>query len=222
MDIMVEGRAKRTYKADEVEIRFEFKTTRVTYEMAVEDGSKNVESFINDVLLKMDFSKEDMKTQSFRVYEEINYNYQLQKEEKLGFTYSQCAILKFDYSIEKVAEMISKVCKISNPPKYFLNFSLKDKESAKNEVLADAYLNAKKKAQVIANVAELSLKSCVKTDFKPFTEKVISNTNLEAPAILGKAYSVEQANMVKGSIQTSFTPQDIEISETIYCLWLAE
>ena len=41
-----------------------------------------------------------------------------------------------------------------------MNFSLKDKESAKNEVLADAYLNAKKKAQVIANVAELSLKSC--------------------------------------------------------------
>lgn len=219
MDIMVEGRAKKTHTPDEVIIRFDFYTNKETYEAAVEEGTKNVKNFIQNILLKMNFKKEDLKTQSLRVYEESKYDYQNQKNIKLGFAYSQNATLKFDYSVDKVAEMISKVSQMVNPPKYFLNFTLKDQEKAKNEVLAEAYLKAKEKAEVIANVAGMNLKGCVKTDFRPFNERVLSNTNLETPAIMAR---MQETSNIEESIKTSFTPQDIEISEVIYCLWIAE
>ena len=77
MDIIVEGVGKKFYSPDEVEINLDFYTRADSYENALENGTKNVENFINDVLKKMDVNKETMKTRSFRVYEEKQYNYDI-------------------------------------------------------------------------------------------------------------------------------------------------
>ena len=69
MDIIVEGVGKKFYNPGEVEINLNFYTRDDSYESALENGTKNVENFINDVLERMDFNKEMMTTRSFRVYE---------------------------------------------------------------------------------------------------------------------------------------------------------
>ena len=50
MDIIVEGIGKKFYSPDEVEINLDFYTRDDSYKRALENGTKNVESFINDVL----------------------------------------------------------------------------------------------------------------------------------------------------------------------------
>ena len=79
MDIIVEGVGKKFYNPDEVEIKLDFYTRADSYERALENGTKNVENFIDDVLEKMNFNKEIMKTRSFRVYEEKQYDYDRKK-----------------------------------------------------------------------------------------------------------------------------------------------
>ena len=228
MDIIVEGIGKKFYSPDEVEINLDFYTRDDSYERALENGTKNVESFINDVLERMNFNKEIMKTRSFRVYEEKQYDYDRKKYIKLGYAYTQQANIKFDYSMNIIAEFMDMVSKLNNPPKYHLSFNVKDIKGCKDEVLAEAYNKAKEKAETIAKAAGKELKECVKTDFLPFEESVVSRSSLNSQdmymekemSIGASTFGMAKKTGVQDTIQTIFTPEDIEITETLYCLWI--
>ena len=229
MDIIVEGVGKKFYSPDEVEINLDFYTRADSYESTLENGIKNVENFINDVLEKMDFNKEIMKTRSFRVYEEKQYNYDIKKYIKSGYAYTQQANIKFNYSMNIIAEFMDMVSKLKNPPKYHLSFNVKDIKGCKYEVLAEAYNKAKEKAETIARAAGKELKECVKTDFIPFEESVVSRSSLNSQDMYmekEKSFGAPNFDMAKSTgvqdtIQTIFTPEDVEITETLYCLWIA-
>lgn len=228
MDIIVEGVGKKFYNPDEVEIKLDFYTRADSYERALENGTKNVENFIDDVLEKMGFNKEIMKTRSFRVYEEKQYDYDRKKYIKLGYAYTQQANIKFNYSMNIIAEFMDMVSKLKNPPKYHLLFNVKDIKGCKDEVLAEAYNKAKEKAETIAKAAGKELKECVKTNFIPFEESVVSRSSLNSQDMyMEKEQSFGASNFdmakktgVQDTIQTIFTPEDIEITETLYCLWI--
>lgn len=226
MDIMVEGTGKRYYKPDEVEIDLNFYTKTGTYETALEEGAKDVQVFIANVLEQMQFSKEDLKTRSFRVYEEKRYDYEQKIEIKYGFAYTQSAKLKFDYNINVIAEFMERVSKLTNPPKSTIGFTVKNMKQSKNEAMADAYNMAKEKAEAIANAAGKTLKECIKTDFRAFEERVYSRSSLDG------IFEEESVNLgirsrpkkmsAQDTITNIFTPEDIEISETLYCLWITD
>lgn len=228
MDIIVEGIGKKFYTPDEVEINLDFYTRADSYEGALEKGTKNVELFINDILEKMNFNKEIMKTRSFRVYEEKQYDYDKKIYIKLGYAYTQQANIKFDYSMNTIAEFMDRVSKLENPPKYHLAFNVKDIKKCKDEVLSEAYNKAKDKAETIAKAAGKELKECVKTDFRPFEERVISRSSLNSQdmymekemSIDGAKFGMAKRTGVQETIQTIFTPEDVEIIETLYCLWI--
>lgn len=84
MDIMVEGRGLRYYRPEEVEISLNFYTKTNSYETALENGTRDVQIFISEILGKMNFEKDNLKTRSFRVYEETRYDYERKVEIKCG------------------------------------------------------------------------------------------------------------------------------------------
>jgi hypothetical protein len=216
------------YNPDEVEVKLDFYTRADSYESALENGAKNVQSFINDVLERMNFNKEIMKTRSFRVYEEKQYDYDRKKYIKLGYAYTQQANIKFNYSMNIIAEFMDMVSKLKNLPKYHLLFNVKDIKGCKDEVLGEAYNKAKEKAETIAKAAGKELKECVKTDFIPFEESVVSRSSLNSQDMYmekEKSFGASNFDMAKSTgvqdtIQTIFTPEDVEITETLYCLWI--
>ena len=86
-----------------------------------------------------------------------------------------------------------------------------------------AYNKAKDKAEIIAKAAGKELKECVKTDFRPFEERVTSRSSLNSQDMyMGKESSIDGVKYggVQETIQTIFTPEDVEITETLYCLWI--
>lgn len=223
MDIIVEGVGKKYYKPDEVKINLEFYTKANTYESALEEGTRDVQIFMNDVLGTMNFEKKDLKTRSFRVYEEKKYDYENKIEVKLGFAYTQNATLKFDYDIDFISEFMDKVSKLLNPPKYTIGFDIKDMTKIKKEVIAEAYNSAKEKAEAIANAAGKTLEECIKIDFRPFDERVysaskIGNSMFEAERT---DYSFKKMS-AQETITNIFTPEDVEVQETLYCLWITK
>lgn len=225
MDIMVEGTGKRYYKPDEVEISLNFYTKTGTYESALEDGTRDVQIFIEKILKEMNFSKEDLKTRSFRVYEEKRFDYEKKIEIKYGFAYTQGATLKFDYDINVVAEFMDRVSKLENPPKYTIAFNVKNEQKSKNEAMAEAYNKAKEKAEAIATASGKTLKECIKVDFRPFEERVYSRSALKSGVFEAETsdFNMKARKMsTQDTITNIFTPEDIEISETLYCLWVAE
>ena len=219
MDIIVEGKANRFFKPDRVCLDINFYTLTKTYEEALEKGTANVEDFILGVLEKLGFNKEELKTRSFKVREETEYNVDTKKHEFKGFSYSQMAKLEMDYDMNRLGEFMEQVTKIQNPPRYQISFGIKNMAQAKSLVMADAYAKAEEKAKMIALAAGKKLKDCIKVDFRPFEERVISNSRM-GEAGFSKAMMAEERASAR--IENIFTPEDVEVTETLYCLWITE
>ena len=225
MDIMVEGTGIRYYRPDQAEISLNFYTKTGSYESALEDGTRDVQIFIEKILKEMNFLNEDLKTRSFRVYEEKRFDYEKKIEIKYGFAYTQGATLKFDYDINVVAEFMDRVSKLENPPKYTIAFNVKNEQQSKNEAMAEAYNKAREKAEAIATASGKILKECIKVDFRPFEERVYSRSTLGSGVFEAETadFNVKARKMsTQDTITNIFTPEDIEISETLYCLWITE
>lgn len=217
METIVEGKGLKYFTPDQVVINFNFITKRTNYEEVLELGSKNVEIFIKDLLEKNNFKETDLKTKNFVIREETKYNEQTRRYEFDGYSFNQNATLKFDYDKNKMAKMMDELSKLSNPPKYQINFGLKNEEEYQKEIIKEAYQDAQNKAKAIAEAAGLELKKCLKVDFKPFTTTYISESSFSSDMMYAKS-SLNGAEI----IAKTFTPEDIELIETLYCLWLAE
>lgn len=86
------------------------------------------------------------------------------------------------------------------------------------EILSKAFKDAELQAQAIAEAAGKTLKQCMKVDFKPFTTTYVSKSILGSDMVACKSACTGAAS----SIVNTFTPEDIELSETLYCLWITE
>lgn len=219
MDIMVEGRASRFFKPDEVSMNINFYVKEDSYEKVLEKGVESVEVFIDKILKKFGFIKEDLKTRSFNIREESHYDIQTKKSIFDGFSYSQAASLTFDYDIKRVSEMMEEISKLEIAPRYQINFSLKNLANVKSLVLADAYAKAEEKAKMIALAAGKKLKDCIKVDFRPFEERVISQAKM-GDAMMSSEIVAKRST--SEAIQNIYTPSDVEVAETLYCLWITE
>ena len=220
MEIIVEGKGNITVVPDQIVISLDFVTKGETYEEVLELGSRSVYDFIQNIMLPNGFSKEDLKTRSFVIREERRYDEITRKYLFDGYSYNQHGTIKFDYDKDLLARFMDALSKIANPPKAYINFGIKDEKLSRKETLKLAYEDAKNQAEAIAYAAGKELKSCVKVDFKPFTTNYVSMSNLN-----GEMLYAEKASFGRGAaevITNIFTPEDIILSETLYCLWLAE
>jgi len=218
MEIIVQGTSSKYFTPNEVILNINFTTKKNSYEVALNEGVRNVQVFVDTILLPNGFSKEDMKTKSFVVKEEKKYNEATRKYEFAGYSFNQNATLKFDYDKEKLAHIMVQLSRLDNAPSCHINFGIKDEKACRKTILAGAYQDAEFQAQAIAQAAGKNLKQCIKVDFQPFTTNYLSQTNMEGSMLYKSALG---ANPDSAIINT-FTPEDIELTETLYCLWIAE
>lgn len=223
MEIIVEGKSESFYTPDQVRLNLNFFVKETSYDEVLALGSQNVLEFVNTVLTNQGFTKEDMKTKNFVIKKETKYNESTKTYDFVGYSYNQSATLKFDYDKSKLSTIMEEISKMSKPPFYKVDFTIKDVKSCKKDNLTKAYIDAEEQAQIIADAAEKTLKYCAKTDFKPFTAEYISTGYDSQMMERGSNRDYQMAKMsVAETINTVFTPEDVVISKTIYCLWIAE
>lgn len=218
MEIIVQGKGTEYFTPNEVILNISFNTKGQSYEEALSAGVNNVQKFVNELLLQNGFTTDDMKTRNFVVKEDKKYNEMTRTYIFDGFSFNQSATLKFDYDKERMAKIIEALSKLDNAPSCQINFGVKDAKECKRKILAIAYKEAELQAQAIAEAAGKNLKQCVKIDFKPFTTEYVSRSAIESDMMYAKDARFGAAP----AIINTFTPEDIELSETLYCLWIAE
>lgn len=218
MEIIVEGKGSSYVKPNMVIININFVYKEKNYEDALKMGTRNVQLFIDEVLSSNGFNKEDMKTRSYVIREETKYNSVTGNYDFNGYSFTQSAVLKIDYNIELMANFMNMISKLNNPPFCNVKFGVKDENTERKKILSIAYKDAESQAMAIAEAAGKNLKYCAKVDFKSFTTNYISNSGFESD----KMYAKSSAVSIQETIVNTFTPEDIEISEKLYCLWIAE
>ena len=218
MEIIVQGKGTEFFTPNEVILNIGFNTKGQSYEEVLSEGVTNVQKFVNELLLQNGFTTEDMKTRNFVVREDKKYDEVTRTYLFDGFSFNQNATLKFDYNKERMAKIMENLSKLDNAPTCQINFGVKDAKECKRKILSKAYKEAELQAQAIAEAAGKSLKQCVKVDFKPFTTDYVSQTTFDSDMMYAKSARFGAAP----AIINTFTPEDIELSETLYCLWITE
>lgn len=219
MEIIVEGVGTKKITPDEVILNLTFNYKNDNYNQVLKEGTEIVANFISDVLEPNKFTKEDLKTSSFVIRENTKYNEITKRYELDGYLFEQRSKLIFDYDKEKKALIMEAISKFYESPKCIINFDLKNKKECRKNVLSLAYKDALEQANAIAEAAETRLVGCMKVDFKPFTTTYVSNSNLDNDGMLYRKAAYKEA---ASNIINTFNPEDIIITEKLYCLWIAE
>lgn len=217
MEIHVEGEALEYVSPDQVILNIEFKKKGESYNAVLTEGIESVKTFIEQILIPNSIDKEELKTRSFTIEEDKKYNNKLKKYEKVGFLFNQEAVLRFDYDKILLAAIMISLSNLKNPPLCYVEFGLKDKKEVQKNILSKAYEDAKIKAEAIAIASKKKLKDCIKTEFlKKSNSEFISNFSIEE-GIITSLLEVQTKNIVNTLI-----PEDIKLSEKLYCLWITE
>lgn len=215
MQIIVEGKAFKTVSPNEVIIDITFIKKENLYSNAIEKGTEMVNSFVENVILKNNLNKEDLKTRNFSVREEQKYDELTRQYINDGYSYNQNAYIKLPYDFEIVSNLLDTITMLDNPPICHMSFGISNEKEYQKELLINAYQDAKNKAEIIAFASDKTLKDCVKTDYKPFTNEYTTNKIALATFNNEDTYS-------SNSIMNTLTPDDIEINESLYCIWETE
>jgi len=216
MEITTIGRGVGKYIPDEVQINLVFQSRSSAYQTALTEGDKSIDEFVNEVLIKLGFNKNDLKIRNLIVREERKYNNQTGNTELIGYLFEANALLEFPYNKDLIALFLNLISKLTNPPHFTLNFGLNDEEQHKNELLQKAYQDALNKAGVIAKSANKKVKEPLKVSFEPSNQPFSSLSSLDSRNVL----YTNKSNI--DNFVNYLNPMDIEVEETLYALFLAE
>ena len=216
MEIIVQGTGKDTFVPDEAIFTIQFVVKGNSYDEVLQEGVDHVEWFIENIFLPNHFKREDLKTRSFVIKEDQKYNQETGQYVKDGYSFHQMASFTMDYDRKRIANLFVSISKMATPPKCIVHFGIKEEEACRKSLITKAYQDAYKQALAIALASGKTLKDCQKVDFNPFTTNYISPTRLDSENI----YMERAGENTLQRLENTFTPEDIVLTETLYCLWV--
>lgn len=215
MEINVMGQGEKSYKPDQIVFDISISNVYKNYEEALVKGEESVLEFLNE-MKAFGFEAQNFKTINYQIKDETEYkdnNYR-----KIGVRYIRSLTLKFDYDMKKMSEMVEISSKLKNAPRISVRYSLKDKKTAEMQLFTDAYQNAKKQADIIANAAGLKVVRCAKTSIGEEDNNYYSRTSYECNDKIMSKCSASTSEMMA----QTYTPQDIIVQQQIFCVFIAE
>lgn len=218
MDITIQGNARKNYKPNQIKLSFTFNEKQKTYEDVLDCGLQKVKQYL-DLLVSFGFNKEDMKTDTFRVSENKEYNEAKKTYVLNGYQFTQLATVEMDFDMTKLSTIMEATSKLKNGPSYRVDFQLKQDDKIEEEMLELAYKDAERQAKAIAKAAGKVVKTCAKTSFEPFEANLSSHTQYSG---YNHDMQIAKKASISETIQKVFIPQDVVVDETIYCLFIAE
>lgn len=169
---------------------------------------------LKNLFTKFDFEKSDLKTLSFNIdteYESYKEN-DIYKKRFEGYSFRYVLKIEFDSDNKRLGKILYALAHSQASPEFKISYTVKNSESAKNELLAKAVLDAKKKAQVLAKATEVPLKEIQSIDYS--WGKIQFETR---PLVMAKSIEIEMAP--KKSYDFDIEPDDIDAEDTVTVVW---
>lgn len=209
--LKVKGTGKASFKVDLIVFKIKIKNIDLDYNKSIERNSYLTEDLKNKIK-EGGFNPDDIKTRSW----DINTEYSSEKV-KEGYTTKEVSVFKgyesyhslvfeLDFSKENLFNVISSISKCENPPEFNIDFSIKDKSNANDEVLINAINDSKRKAEIIASASGLDLGDIVNIDYH------WTDVTFESPTYFSKM----ELNLFSAP---DISPEDIILKDSVSIVW---
>ncbi len=206
--ITVKGVGIASVKPDLIELIMQLSSKETEYNAAMEAEGERIQC-LTEELCSIGFDKTDLKTTDYNV-DTVNKNV---KDENGnfhsifdGFKVSHNLVLRFDYDQEKLSEVLSKISSSSANPSFSINFTVKDPNAVRQEMLRKAAENAREKAESLCQGAGTEIDKLLTIEYNWKEVTIESHTDVAL---------YESSSAAIPYIE----PDDINASDTATFVW---
>ena len=209
----VTGKGKLYVKPDQIRLTMNLTAVKESYEEAMSLSSAQVKQ-LKDSFAGLGFQENALKTLSFRVDSKYE-NYRDGDEWKqrfVGYEFQHSLKLEFDSDNEMLGRVLSALAKSGVKPEFHIDYTVKDKEAVKLQLIGKAVEDSKAKAEVLAKAAGVQLKEISKMEYSWEPEDIIVRP---MPKMLAANFSMDQDE----ACQMNINPEDIELTDSVTIVW---
>lgn len=210
--ITVKGKGNVRERPDLVVVTLNIESKDYEYQRAMDLSTTSIKS-LADRVESLGFDRQDLKTTSFDIetdyesYKDQHDNYQ---RRFIGYSVSQRLILSFDFTSEKLGEVLKGIAESSVNPTLSIGFSVKDKELLEEKLLIDAAKSATRRAEILTKAAGSKLGQLLSIDYDWSELHVYSEVNVRSNMLL------------ESSALPEIEPEEIEVGDTVRFVWEIE
>ena len=215
--ITVKGIGVVTVPVDYVEITLTLDEMNKDYKKGYENFEKHILA-LQEIIVGCGFKKEDLKTSEIRVYPK---NERVKKgghyvEVLTGYEFYSEMIVRFVFDSEKLGQIFASITQSKPSPRINVEFTVKDKEAVKKNLLAASAKDAKEKANILCQAMDVKLGKLQTINYNWDELKIYSRTkyflNEERERVLYDACDM-------GYNGLDFTPDDIRVDDDASFVW---
>lgn len=210
--ITVKGRGHISLKPDTAVISINLTDVSKRYEDALKESSDKT-SDIKLAVAKSGLDPNDLKTSSFNIdteYKNVQDKNGRYRQVFSGYRYSVKSNIRFPHDNKILGKLLYNLSESDASPEFFLSFTVKDAEQAKNEILEKAVADSKMKAEVMCKAADVRLGQILHIDYSWGEIEIYSRqSRLEAAPKM----------MALQSFDMDIEPEDIDFEDTVTIIW---
>ena len=213
--IRVTGKGQISVKPDMIRLMLTLEDKRENYEETLEQSTVQVE-MLKDCFEKLGFERTDLKTLNFNVdteYESYQDRDKSWKRRFMGYKFVHNMKIEFDADNKRLGQVLYALAYAPVQPEFRINYTIKDTEKAKNQLLGKAVADSKEKARVLIEAAGVKLGDIITIDYSWgeitfLAEPMARNMSL-----------AEECCMAGDSYDIDIEPDDIDVSDTVTVVW---
>lgn len=210
--ITIKGTGNLKIKPDYIQLNFSLVSKNFQYERAMNIASESLEKLYN-AIINVGFEKDDVKTRYFDVstdYDSVKDKYGNYKKVFRGYKVNHKLILSFDYDMKKLSNALIAISTSLSDPDLSIDFTIKDSEKAKYDLLKEVAIDARKKAEILCEASGYKLGDLIKIDYDWSEITIFSNT---------KFSMLREQSIVTASKSIDMNPEDIDLEDTATFVW---
>ena len=211
--ITVKGTGHISLTPDTTVVTMTLKAKDKDYEKAMTDAAgifDNLKSAVRDC----GFDEKELKTTCFNVYTEydgVQDERGIYKNVFSGYCCVNTVKLSFDFDTRLLSRVLSAVASCIAEPELNIQFTVRDKDAAADELLKTAAENARHKAEILTAASGVKLGQLVSVDYNRGEMNAFSRTECVMDR---KCYAA-----AGGVNDMSFEPENIELDDTVTFVW---
>ena len=217
--IRITGTGNLKIRPDLTRISVTMTEVKKDYAETLKASSDSTEA-LKDLFSGFGFGREELKTLSFGVDPEFeSYREKNEYRQRLiGYRYRHMMKIEFPSDNERLGRQLYALANSELCPEFNISYTVKDREAAKNALLAKAVTDAKEKAAVLTEAAGLTLKEIQSVDYSR-GELVMEVRPMNMLRAAPKMAADECAD---ASYSMDIEPDDINVSDTVTIVWEIE
>jgi uncharacterized protein YggE len=211
--IRVTGKGQLSLAPDLTRITMTLEGLCPEYSETLRRSSEDTEA-LRELLSRFGFARSELKTLNFSVnaeYESIQERGSYKKR-FVGYRFHHSMKVEFDSDNQRLGKLLYALANAPVKTEFRITYTVKDPESAKNELLGRAVKDAAAKAAVLAEAAGLRLGAIQSIDYS-FGELVFEVQPMNRMLMADRSLSAKE------SYDLNIEPDSIQVSDTVTLVW---